>query len=90
MTSAVELKRIDASAGDQALGASDPGASVQNTAARRDAALAIRVVVNPSTRAKCERCWHYHPSVGSIAAHPGLCSRCDENLHGPGEIRRFA
>ena len=49
-----------------------------------------RIVVVPSTHPKCERCWHYHPSVGSIADHPGLCERCDNNLHGHGETRSFA
>jgi isoleucyl-tRNA synthetase len=25
---------------------------------------------------KCERCWMRRPSVGTSAAHPGLCDRC--------------
>ena len=48
------------------------------------------VVVTPSTHAKCERCWHYRADVGSIAAHPTLCGRCDSNLHGAGETRTVA
>ena len=39
---------------------------------------------------KCERCWHYHPTVGTVAEHPTLCARCAENLFGEGEARRFA
>ena len=44
----------------------------------------------PSTHAKCERCWHYREEVGSIEGHPGLCGRCDSNLHGGGETRSHA
>jgi isoleucyl-tRNA synthetase len=25
---------------------------------------------------KCERCWHYSPTVGSFEEHPTLCERC--------------
>jgi len=56
---------------------------------RQDAA-GISVKVIPSPHNKCERCWHYHPSVGTLANHPGLCERCDSNLHGHGETRSFA
>ncbi|WP_027467420.1 isoleucine--tRNA ligase [Deefgea rivuli] len=48
------------------------------------------IAVAASDAEKCERCWHYHPSVGTIAAHPGLCVRCDCNLHGAGEARQHA
>ncbi len=50
--------------------------------------LNLRVVAAASE--KCERCWHRRPEVGSIAAHPGLCGRCVENVDGDGESRRFA
>lgn len=43
-----------------------------------------------SPHAKCERCWHYREDVGTDAAHPGLCGRCNNNLHGPGETRTHA
>ena len=46
--------------------------------------------VRPSTEAKCERCWHYVDSVGSVAAHPTLCARCAENVDGKGETRDYA
>ena len=51
---------------------------------------AARIHVRASAHAKCERCWHYHPGVGSIAEHPTLCPRCDSNLHGEGEQREHA
>jgi isoleucyl-tRNA synthetase len=57
---------------------------------RRDEATHISVQVLASAHGKCERCWHYHPSVGAVAHHPGLCQRCDDNLHGAGEVRAFA
>ncbi len=50
----------------------------------------LSVSVSPSSHTKCERCWHYSVDVGSIAAHPTICGRCDSNLHGSGEQRAFA
>ena len=50
----------------------------------------LSVSVSPSSHTKCERCWHYSADVGSIAAHPTICGRCDSNLHGSGEQRAFA
>ncbi len=47
------------------------------------------IVVTASTAQKCERCWHYRADVGSHAAHPGLCSRCESNLFGAGVRRKF-
>ena len=48
------------------------------------------ITVHQSQAKKCARCWHYVPSVGSVAEHPTLCSRCVDNLFGAGETRRFA
>ena len=42
--------------------------------------------VRPSTNPKCDRCWHYRADVNAEA----LCGRCQLNLKGPGEARRFA
>ncbi|HSD38740.1 MAG TPA: isoleucine--tRNA ligase [Rhodocyclaceae bacterium] len=49
-----------------------------------------KIVATPSEHAKCARCWHYRADVGSNAAHPELCGRCDANLHGSGEQRKYA
>ncbi|MBK5105138.1 MAG: isoleucine--tRNA ligase, partial [Burkholderiales bacterium] len=54
------------------------------------AAAEEAVIVNPSTHAKCERCWHYRDDTGADAAHPGLCGRCVSNLYGAGEARAHA
>jgi isoleucyl-tRNA synthetase len=48
------------------------------------------VDAEPSTHAKCGRCWHYRADVGADADHPELCGRCVSNLHGSGEPRQFA
>ena len=49
------------------------------------------VIVTTSAHAKCERCWHYRDDVAAAdAAHPGLCGRCESNLHGAGEARAYA
>jgi isoleucyl-tRNA synthetase len=49
----------------------------------------VSVAVAPTTDAKCARCWHHRPDVGSIAAHPELCGRCAGNVDGRGETRRW-
>ncbi len=38
------------------------------------------VTVESAEGGKCERCWHYSPTVGSEAAHPTICGRCTEAL----------
>ena len=38
---------------------------------------------------KCSRCWHRDASVNNSKAHPGICSRCEENIVSTGEIRSF-
>ena len=60
------------------------------SAARVQAADALSTHVKVTEQAKCERCWHYRADVGSNAAHPTLCGRCDSNLHGAGEARVHA
>ena len=50
----------------------------------------MQIVVNASAQQKCERCWHYRDDVGQNPAHPTICGRCDDNLHGAGEARIFA
>jgi isoleucyl-tRNA synthetase len=47
------------------------------------------IVARPTSAAKCVRCWHKRPDVGSIAKHPELCGRCATNVDGPGEQRRY-
>jgi isoleucyl-tRNA synthetase len=42
-----------------------------------------------SQSAKCVRCWHYRPEVGSFPDDPELCGRCVENVNGTGETRRY-
>ncbi|MCA0196511.1 MAG: isoleucine--tRNA ligase [Proteobacteria bacterium] len=49
----------------------------------------IFVSAQPTTKAKCVRCWHHRADVGSDARHPELCGRCVSNIEGPGEARRW-
>ncbi len=49
----------------------------------------VFVLAQPSTRAKCIRCWHHRADIGVDAAHPELCGRCASNIEGPGEDRRW-
>jgi isoleucyl-tRNA synthetase len=56
------------------------------SAARVHRAREARVKVAPSGQRKCERCWHYRADVNDEA----LCGRCQLNLNGAGESRRYA
>lgn len=40
----------------------------------------LKVKVVPSTSGKCERCWNYSDTVGTVSEHPTICSRCAEVL----------
>ncbi|MEO7773515.1 MAG: isoleucine--tRNA ligase [Steroidobacteraceae bacterium] len=46
--------------------------------------------VSVSEAAKCVRCWHRRPTVGTVLQHPELCERCVGNITGHPEIRRYA
>lgn len=50
----------------------------------------LSVLIEKSTAAKCERCWHHNETVGASDTHPLLCDRCLTNIDGEGEIRNFA
>ncbi|MGI9245524.1 MAG: class I tRNA ligase family protein, partial [Steroidobacteraceae bacterium] len=73
-------------------------ASVQPAEARPADAIAaagegqngLWLRVQPVTHTKCVRCWHKRADVGTVAAHPELCSRCASNIEGPGETRHYA
>ena len=50
----------------------------------------LAVSIKPSQHEKCTRCWHRNDSVGSSPKHPELCGRCELNIDGAGEDRKFA
>jgi len=50
----------------------------------------LKLVVKKTGYAKCGRCWHHLPDVGSHVAHPDICGRCVDNIEGPGEVRHYA
>ena len=41
----------------------------------------LRITVEKSAAAKCERCWNYRDAVGKDLDHPTLCERCVEAVH---------
>ncbi|HAZ74925.1 MAG TPA: isoleucine--tRNA ligase [Enterobacteriaceae bacterium] len=49
----------------------------------------VFVSAQPTTKAKCVRCWHHRADVGSNADHPELCGRCVSNITGAGEVRSW-
>ncbi|SIS85271.1 isoleucine--tRNA ligase [Neptunomonas antarctica] len=50
----------------------------------------LKVVLQTSEHAKCERCWHHRADVGAHVEYPELCNRCVDNVYGEGETRLFA
>ncbi|MBT7330249.1 MAG: hypothetical protein HN804_04350, partial [Oceanospirillaceae bacterium] len=50
----------------------------------------LNIDIQASAHAKCERCWHHREDVGTVAAEPELCGRCNNNVHADGEVRKFA
>src|SRR6185295_19840659 len=53
---------------------------------KKEQGSGVQVQVGASAHPKCERCWHYRADVGK----EGLCGRCESNLNGAGEARRYA
>ena len=49
----------------------------------------VFVSAQPTSKAKCVRCWHHRADVGSNADHPELCGRCVNNVTGAGEVRSW-
>lgn len=49
-----------------------------------------QIIVTPSAKNKCQRCWHYVDLVESKDQAIPICNRCYENVHGNGENRYFA
>jgi len=50
--------------------------------------ISVKIIV--SEHAKCVRCWHQAPDIGSHEEHPELCGRCIDNVAGAGEQRNYA
>ncbi|ABO22970.1 isoleucine--tRNA ligase [Shewanella loihica] len=50
----------------------------------------LKLLVDKTEAAKCDRCWHHREDVGQVEAHPLLCTRCVTNIEGDGEVRQFA
>jgi isoleucyl-tRNA synthetase len=40
----------------------------------------IKLIVEDAPGHKCERCWMYSETVGSVEEHPSICSRCYSNI----------
>jgi isoleucyl-tRNA synthetase len=47
-----------------------------------DAELAV--AVTKAAGEKCERCWNYSTTVGTSAARPTFCARCEKAVEGAG------
>ncbi len=61
---------------------------------KNEQALAVEnspvfVYAQASKHTKCVRCWHYREDVGIHSEDPELCSRCELNVNGVGEVRQY-
>ncbi len=50
----------------------------------------LAISVQPTSKTKCVRCWHYTDDVQTEGEHAGICGRCESNLFGAGELRTMA
>jgi len=62
--------------------------------AKNEQAVAVEnspafIYAQASKNTKCVRCWHYREDVGSHSDDPELCDRCELNVNGAGEVRRY-
>ena len=48
----------------------------------------IGIKISKSSNEKCGRCWHYVENLNDYEEEK-ICSRCEENIDGSGEIRLF-
>ena len=49
----------------------------------------VGVFAQPTSKAKCARCWHRREDVGADPRHAELCGRCISNIDGAGEDREW-
>ena len=49
----------------------------------------LHIDIKKNVNKKCERCWHFSETVGSIENHENLCIRCFSNVFEDGETRRL-
>tara|TARA_B100000963_G_scaffold91701_1_gene78884 strand:- start:55 stop:669 length:615 start_codon:yes stop_codon:yes gene_type:complete len=49
----------------------------------------LNIDVRNFDQKKCIRCWNKSASVGSIVEDPEICNRCNTNIYGDGEVRKF-
>jgi isoleucyl-tRNA synthetase len=80
IVSQAQVKRVSNAAGP-------PVGAIKVAEVAKEGGVWVRVQATPAP--KCERCWHHRPEVGSNAEHPTICSRCVDNVTGPGESRAF-
>ena len=56
------------------------GVEISNNRRNDDVEVDIGVKVSKADGEKCERCWSYSPTVGTIKLYPTLCEKCVNNL----------
>lgn len=68
--------------------------NLKSLSAKTGQAIAVEnspvfIYAQASKHAKCIRCWHYREDVGNHSEDPELCGRCEVNVNGVGEVRRY-
>ncbi len=56
------------------------GVELKNNRRNEDEEVDLGVKIAKADGEKCERCWSYSPTVGTIKLYPTLCSKCVDNL----------
>jgi isoleucyl-tRNA synthetase len=55
---------------------------VSDVVIEADAGAELTAAVAKAPGRKCVRCWNYSTFVGTSAAHPDFCRRCDDVVEG--------
>ena len=56
------------------------GLEIKENRRNQDEEVGIGVEIQKADGHKCERCWSYSDTVGSVKEHPTICKKCAENL----------
>jgi isoleucyl-tRNA synthetase len=55
-------------------------ASLEQATFNSEEILGLSIKIEKAPGEKCERCWHYCPTVGDDEEYPSICSRCKKVL----------
>ncbi|WP_225639468.1 isoleucine--tRNA ligase [Candidatus Profftia sp. (ex Adelges kitamiensis)] len=80
-----ELRFVFITSGAQVM----PLACAPERALQSDIVKGLKISLSKAEGHKCPRCWHFYTEIYRNTRYPDLCIRCESNLIGYGEKRKF-